>query len=160
MIITKIGIRHVSLFGLTILYFSLLGCWSGSQIALPEAPPPYPNSPYPNGSQSDSYTPPASPDPRGNNFTRSQPSTFTTSRSYEKSYTLEAVGTIWVLVQDKLGNELQWLSLMSGDKTELKHTGPLTLTCSSGESLKIFAPDGKPVQVAGSKKGISIIRLP
>jgi len=160
MIISKICIRLVSLFGLTIICFSLFGCWGGPQIALPEAPPPYPNSPYPNGSQTDSYTPPTSPDPRGNNFTRNQPTTFSTSRSYKKTYTLEAVGTIWVLVQDRLGNELQWLSLMSGDKTALQHTGPLTLTCSSGESLKILGPDGKPVQIAGSKKGISIIRLP
>jgi hypothetical protein len=75
-------------------------------------------------------------------------------------YTLEAVGTIWVLVQDKFGNELQWISLMAGEKVPINHSGPLTITCSSGESLKISDPKGKPFQVAGKNKGITIIRLP
>jgi hypothetical protein len=75
-------------------------------------------------------------------------------------YTIEAVGTIWVLIQDKVGNELEWLSMMSGEKVPLNHNGPLTITCSSGESLKIYDPSGKPFQIGGTKKGISIIRLP
>lgn len=152
--------RTVNLFGLSLICFSLIGCWRGSPTALPEAPPPYPDSPYPNGNQSETYTPPPSPSPHGNSFTGGKKYPPSTQRSYSNTYTLEAIGTIWVLVQDKLGNELEWLSLMTGQKTSLKHTGPLTLTCSSSESLKIFDPDGKPFPVAGDKKGIIIIRLP
>ena len=32
------------------LFFLLMGCWGGAQSELPDAPPPYPNSPYFQGS--------------------------------------------------------------------------------------------------------------
>ena len=163
------------IFALFLFIFSFLqtllftGCWGSSQASLPEAPPPYPNSSFPESSSSyQDYTPPPSPDPRGN-FIKTNPdsfsrtnnsSSFSTVRSTNKFYTLEALGTIWVLVQDKYGNELEWISLVQGDKVPLKHMGALTITCSSGESLRITAPNGKFVQPSETKKGISIIRLP
>ena len=84
----------------------------------------------------------------------------TTNQSKEKTYTLEALGTIWVLIQDKFGNEIQWMSLSAGDIVPVNHNQPLTITCSRGESLKITTADGKPFQVAGINKGITIVRLP
>ena len=150
----------VTLFGLSLICFYSTGCWKGSPVALPEAPPPYPDSPYPYGDQSETYVPPPSPSPHRNSFAGGKQNSPSTQRSFGKTYTIKAIGTIWVLVQDKFGNELEWLSLMTGQETSLKHTGPLTLTCSSNESLKIFDPDGKPFPVVGNKKGIIIIRLP
>lgn len=163
-------IHIVSLFCLVSLCCFFTGCWGSSQTSLPEAPPPYPDSPFQPNTQPNDYTPPPSPDPRGNNYgannnsfprqTTQRPSPLPVSRSFDQMYTIEAVGTIWVLIQDKFGNELEWLSMMSGEKVPLKHNGPLTITCSSGESLKIYDPSGKPFQIGGTKKGISIIRLP
>jgi hypothetical protein len=161
----------VSFFVFSFLTFSIFtGCWGGTQTSLPDAPPPYPDSPFPQGTNIyEDYTPPPSPDPRGeflnqpqNSFVRGGNDYSSRSRvkSEDKFYTLEAIGTIWVLIQDKFGNELEWISLTPGDKVPLKHLGPLTITCSSGESLKINAPNGKPLQTGGTKKGISIIRLP
>jgi hypothetical protein len=169
MINIKNCISALHFLGLSFLLSQMIGCWSSASTALPEAPPPYPDSPFPQGSQTGVYSPPSSPDPYGRKYEKyddSQPkpskknTTKSASRSYDKLYTLEAVGTIWVLIQDKFGNELQWLSLMSGEKIPVNHKGPLTITCSSGESLKITDPKGKPFQPAGKNKGITIIRLP
>ena len=161
----------MSFFAFSVLTFSIItGCWGGAQTSLPDAPPPYPDSPFPQGTNTyRDYTPPHSPSPRGeiserpqNSFARSgnDYSTGPRFQSDNQFYTLEAIGTIWVLIQDKFGNELEWISLMSGDKVPLKHSGPLTITCSSGESLQITAPNGKTFQTGETKKGISIIRLP
>jgi hypothetical protein len=167
---TKVRLQFVSVFGLPFLFFLLLGCWGSSPTALPDAPPPYPDSPFPQGSQIGTYSPPPSPDPYGRNYENREKTrardyskkNFPTkqSRPYENRYSIEAIGTIWVLIQDKFGNELQWVSLMAGDKIPINHNGPLTITCSSGESLKITDPKGKLFKPAGLKKGITIIRLP
>lgn len=167
----KICMQSVSflfLAGFTLSIFS--GCWGGTQNSLPDAPPPYPNSPFPQSTNTyEDYVPPPSPDPRGELMDRNQ-NTFnrnkndyasrTNFHSSQKFYTLESTGTIWVLIQDKFGNELEWISLSPGEKVPLKHSGALTITCSSGESLRIIDPNGKPLQVGETKKGISIIRLP
>ena len=158
----------VSFFSLSTLMLHLLfGCWGGSQVALPNAPPPHPDSPFPQGSIQNNYIPPQSPNPRPdsqqNSIYEDRRSTFSYSSSNkvsEKFYTIEAIGTIWVLIQDKFGNELQWISLMPGEKVPLKHSGPLTITCSSGDSLKINDTNGKPYQFGKVKEGITIIRLP
>ena len=171
MIKIKNCIQIASFFAFSFLNFSIFtGCWGGTQTSLPEAPPPYPDSPFPQGTNPyEDYSPPASPNPRGEFLDRPQNSSVRSSNDYsprprirseDKFYTLEAIGTIWVLIQDKFGNELEWISLTPGDKVPLKHSGPLTITCSSGESLQINAPNGKPLQSGGTKKGISIIRLP
>lgn len=161
-------VYNVSFFSLFSLIASLLsGCWGGSQASLPNAPPPHPDSPFPQGSVQNNYIPPLSPNPRSdakkNSFYEESRFTSSPSSSYkssEKFYTIEAIGTIWVLIQDKFGNELQWISLMSGEKFPLKHSGPLTITCSSGDSLKINDTNGKPYHIGEVKKGITIIRLP
>ena len=161
-------VHSVSFFSLYPLMLHLLfGCWGGSQTSLPNAPPPHPDSPFPQGSVQNNYTHTLSTNPRPNSqknsFYKDRSSTFSHSSSIkvsEKFYTIEATGTIWVLIQDKFGNELQWVSLMSGEKIPLKHSGPLTITCSSGDSLKITDKNGKPHQFGKVKKGIAIIRLP
>ena len=164
-------IQSVSFFAFWFLTISMFtGCWGETQTSLPDAPPPYPNSPFPQGTNSyEDYVPPPSPNPRGELMDRDRNSYSRNSNDYkprsrisstEKFYTLEATGTIWGLIQDKFGNELEWISLMPGDKVPLKHSGALTITCSSGESLQITNPNGKSLQVGETKKGISIIRLP
>lgn len=167
MITIKKSTQTSLLLGHFTLLFLLVGCWGGAQNELPDAPPPYPNSPYYQGSEStNDYTPPPSPNPRGVSYPRYSDSQATTSnsgfsaQSKEKTYTLEALGTIWVLIQDKFGNEIQWMSLSAGDIVPVNHNQPLTITCSRGESLKITTADGKPFQVAGINKGITIVRLP
>ena len=167
MIKLKKSTKTSLLLGHFTLFFLLMGCWGGAQSELPDAPPPYPNSPYFQGSEStNDYTPPPSPNPRGGTYSRNSESLATkTNSSYsgqskEKTYTLEALGTIWVLIQDKFGNEIQWMSLAAGDIVPVNHNQPLTITCSRGESLKITTADGKPFQVAGKHKGITIVRLP
>ena len=147
----------------------ILGCGRNIQNTLPDAPPPYPDSPFYDSASDNTYIPPESPNPRealnpnnSNNSAKSDNNKFNfNSNSKPKDvYTLEATGTVWVLIQDKFGNELDWMSLIAGKKIPINYPGPLTITCSSGDSLKITDPKGKPFQVAGKRKGISIIRIP
>ena len=156
---------RILLLGISIIFF---GCGRNVQNTVPNAPPPYPDSPfYDNVSNSNTYTPPPSENPRENSNLSVPENSYT---SIEKTspqeplpkslYSLEATGTVWVLIQDKFGNELDWMSLIAGKKVPLNHRGPLTITCSSGDSLKITDPNGKPFPVPGSRKGISIIRIP
>ena len=156
---------RILLLGVSIIIF---GCGRNVQNTVPDAPPPYPDSPfYDNVSSRNTYTPPPSENPRENSNLSIPENPYT---SIEKTspreplpknlYSLEATGTVWVLIQDKFGNELDWMSLVAGKKVPLNHRGPLTITCSSGDSLKITDPNGKPFPVPGSRKGISIIRIP
>ena len=97
----------MSFFAFSVLTFSIItGCWGGAQTSLPDAPPPYPDSPFPQGTNTyRDYTPPHSPSPRGemserpqNSFARSgnDYSTGPRFQSDNKFYTLEDIGTIWV----------------------------------------------------------------
>ena len=146
----------------------VFGCGGNAPNTVPDAPPPYPDSPfYDNVSGSNTYTPPPSENPRENSTLSVPENSYTPTKKTsprkplpKNLYSLEATGTVWVLIQDKFGNELDWMSLIAGKKVPLNHRGPLTITCSSGDSLKITDPNGKPFPVPGSRKGISIIRIP
>jgi hypothetical protein len=161
-------IQYHRCFFVSLFSVLIIGCGRNVQSTLPDAPPPYPDSPFYESASNNAYIPPESPDPR-NQIEPDVPSSSATTRSLnnyksktslKNVYTLEATGTVWVLIQDKFGNELDWMSLIAGKKVPINFPGPLTITCSSGDSLKITDPNGKPFQVAGSRKGISIIRIP
>ncbi len=150
----------------------VIGCGGGSQSVMPVAPPPYPDSPFANENQVNSFNQSVPPAPQGRNYydrnrnsfsnewNRKQAKPLFGDRSASNYYSVEATSTIWVLIQDKFGNELEWISLENGQKAPISHSGPLTITCSSGEHLRITAPNGKPYKPAGKSKGISIIRIP
>ena len=161
-------IQYHRCFFVSLFSVLIIGCGRNVQSTLPDAPPPYPDSPFYESASNNAYIQPESPDPR-NQIEPVVPSSSATTRSLnnyksktslKNVYTLEATGTVWVLIQDKFGNELDWMSLIAGKKVPINFPGPLTITCSSGDSLKITDPNGKPFQVAGSRKGISIIRIP
>jgi len=160
-------IRYQLCFFVSLFSVFIIGCGRNIQSTLPDAPPPYPDSPFYESASNNAYIPPESPDPRNQiepGASSSAPTrslnSFKSTTSPKNVYTLEATGTVWVLIQDKFGNELDWMSLIAGKKVPINFPGPLTITCSSGDSLKITDPSGKPFQVAGSRKGISIIRIP
>ena len=148
------------------------GCGGGS-VALPEAPPPYPNFPVPyqpNNPQG-GQVPEAQFNPSFNSqvgssefenpYAREVKSE--TSPTYNTNnfarYTIQANANLWLLVQDPSGNELDWLKMKPGERTPLSHLGPLTLTCSSGEDIEIFDQQGKRVDVPEGNGGLSIVRL-
>jgi hypothetical protein len=50
--------------------------------------------------------------------------------------------------------------MKEGDEVPVMHSGPLTITCSSGRSVKILDKKGKKVDTADNSNGITILRLP
>ena len=101
-----------------------------------------------------------------NSFLRNQPrpprssSVPSPSPAVRRNYTVNAYANVWVLVQDKRGNELEWLSMKSGDEVPIMHRGPLTITCSSSKSIMITDKNGKKIETGNNSNGINIIRLP
>ena len=148
----------------------LLGaCGGGASIPVPDAPPPWQEVSGPNegssgqhGLESPTLGNPAPPRPSGRERFSARPS-ITKQPSYSSikaNYHITAYASVWVLVQDKRGNELEWISMKSGDEAPIMHRGPLTITCSSGNSVKITDKTGKKVDVVTNSNGISIVRLP
>ena len=74
--------------------------------------------------------------------------------------TLEALGEVWVLVQDAQGIELQWKNLREGEQMPIAKNGPISVTCSNGNALRILGKKGKSLVEPKESKGIAIIRLP
>lgn len=159
--------------------FVLSSCGPKPPVTLPDAPPPWQEVPGPNDPTSASpqhglQTPklgnpspasPPSPSWREKKFGTSSTSNSTpvkrpTYSSIKVSYNVTAYASVWVLVQDKKGNELEWVSMKAGDKFPIMHRGPLTITCSSGTSVKITDKNGKKVDPASNSNGITIVRLP
>lgn len=156
----------------TSTFLMVCGCGGGS-IALPEAPPPYPNFPvpfqpnYPQENQvsgvhsSPTYNSEVGNSEFGNPYAReikSRPSPNNTTNNFAR-YTVQANANLWLLVQDPNGNELDWLKMKTGERSPLSHLGPLTLTCSSGKDIEIFDQQGKRIDVPEGNGGISIVRL-
>ena len=144
-------------------------CGPGPPATVPDAPPPWQEVPGPgspsaggHGLQSPKLGNPPPPGPRWRERFGAQPSA--TNRpiysSIKANYHITAYASVWVLVQDKRGNELDWISMKSGDKAPILHRGPLTITCSSGSSVKITDKNGKKIDPVTNSNGISIVRLP
>jgi hypothetical protein len=150
----------------------LLGaCGPGPPSTLPDAPPPWQEVSVPNdatdphhGLESPKLGNPSPPRPswRDRFSPSSTPSHRPTSTysSTKVNYNITAYASVWVLVQDKKGNELEWISMKAGDEVPVMHRGPLTITCSSGTSVKITDKNGKKIDPATNSNGISIVRLP
>ena len=152
----------------------LSSCGTSSPVTLPDAPPPW-QEVTPNGEAISNSVPPPSPfggtNPRLDNsftpepFWKRQPSfspppPVRATPSSKPNYTIKAYANVWVLIQDKRGNEIEWLSMKEGDEVPVMHSGPLTITCSSGRSVKILDKKGKKVDTADNSNGITILRLP
>ena len=154
--------------------FFLGACGSSGPTTLPDAPPPWQEIP---SSGEEATAPRPSPfggtNPRlgntttPNSFWRNQPgpspSTAAPTRhiiTTKPNYTINAYANVWVLVQDKRGNELEWISMKSGDEVPIMHRGPLTITCSSSRSVMIADKNGKKIKTGNNSNGINIVRLP
>ena len=149
--------------------FFLSSCGPGPPTTVPDAPPPWQEVSGPNdgssgqhGLESPTLGNPAPPRTSWRERFSARPS-ITKQPSYSSvkaNYHITAYASVWVLVQDKRGNELEWISMKSGDEVPIMHRGPLTITCSSGNSVKITDKTGKKVDVVTNSNGISIVRLP
>ncbi len=153
----------------------LLGaCGPGPLTTLPDAPPPWQELSEPNDSTSPHHglenpklgnPSPPRPSWRDKFFAPSSTSNSTPAKrpaysSIKVNYNVTAYASVWVLIQDKKGNELEWISMKAGDEMPVMHRGPLTITCSSGSSVKITDKNGKKIDPATNSNGISIVRLP
>jgi len=124
-------------------------------------PPPLSGSPYePPRPSTPSPSPSAEPAPVSPSPSYPAPTTPRPVYSAKPNYTVKAYANVWVLVQDKNGNELEWLSMKAGDEVPIMHRGPLTITCSSGKSVKITDKYGKKVDAVADDNRINIVRLP
>ena len=116
----------------------------------PDAPPPHPNSPF------------------GKDETRGEVSTHTEVSEQtpqvpaitEDLITLEALGDVWVLVQDGQGVELQWQNLREGERMPIAKKGSISITYSNGKALRVLNRDGTPLRQPKQQDGIAIMRLP
>ena len=113
----------------------------------PNAPPPHPNLFSPTGSQ---VSPSAqAPVPR------------TTKSSDKKSViTLEALGDVWILVQNAQGVELQWQNLRKGERLPIAKQGSISITSSNGKALRVLDHKGRSLKEPSENEGIVIVRLP
>jgi hypothetical protein len=152
--------------------FVLSSCGPGPPSTLPDAPPPWQEVSAPDGTSSTEHGlkppklgNPAPPRPSWRDkfptaSTNSTPAKRPTYSTIKANYNVTAYASVWILVQDKKGNELEFVSMKAGDKFPVMHRGPLTITCSSGTSVKITDKNGKKVDPASNSNGISIVRLP
>lgn len=74
-------------------------------------------------------------------------------------FLLEAKSDLWALVQNAEGVDLEFLQMKSGDTAQLHHTGPLIITCSTGDQLVIKDKNLKPIKTNPNASGFTIVRL-
>jgi len=168
--------------------FLVNGCMPRRTVSIPDAPPPYPTFPLPkqDNLKNQKFTHQSNNSPEQSNLHGSPPSQSQSDPSYnyiapttatkasakssdrrsnftntksQPRFTLEATEELWALVQDDKGNEIQWLKMKSGEAAFIYEKGPLVLTCSSANLLKIKDSLGQPVEFNSRSNGVSIIRL-
>ena len=118
----------------------------------PDAPPPHPNSPFARGGTSVAVAAPSKVPEQ-----KQRPPVVTTK---EDLITLEALGDVWVLVQDAQGVEMQWQNLRKGERMPVAKKGPISITYSNGKALRILDREGRSLTEPKEKDGIAILRLP
>ena len=110
----------------------------------PDAPPPHPNLFSPTVTQISPTTVPG-----------------TTQPYVKKSVvTLEALGDVWILVQNAQGVELQWQNLRKGERLPVAKQGSISITSSNGKALRVLDHEGRSLKEPTQKEGITIFRLP
>ena len=166
---------------LTTLYLFVLlligGC--GGNTTVPDAPPPYPTYSTPSyeskvGSSFSQTAPNFDPDPgkhkQFENYTPANSRSFSEiyapppkeshSSSLNSRYSISAQANLWILVQDEFGTEIDWKKLSKGEKMDITHPRPVTVTCSTGSKVEILNSNGKRVDTNSNSSGIAIVRLP
>jgi len=138
--------RKVNLPLLGLLVFFSVSC-GGPAPPPPDAPPPHPNLFSPTGHRVPSKT--QAPVPG-------------TTQNYEKKdvITLEALGDVWILVQNAQGVELQWQNLRKGERLPVAKQGSISITSSNGKALRVLDHEGRSLKEPTQKEGITIFRLP
>ena len=137
---------NLPLFG-SLVFFSV-SC-GGPAPPPPDAPPPHPNLFSSTGSQVPSDTQVSEPESG-------------TTQNYEKKslVTLEALGDVWILVQNAQGVELQWQNLRKGERLPVAKQGSISITSSNGKALRVLDHEGRSLKEPTQKEGITIFRLP
>ena len=135
---------NLPLVGLLILFSASCGGPTGPP---PDAPPPHPNLFSTTGNQVPSNT---------------QAPELGTTQNYEKKslVTLEALGDVWILVQNAQGVELQWQNLRKGERLPVAKQGSISITSSNGKALRVLDHEGRSLKEPTQKEGITIFRLP
>ncbi|SVC18184.1 uncharacterized protein METZ01_LOCUS271038 [marine metagenome] len=113
----------------------------------PNAPPPHPNLFSPTGNR----IPPTAQTP--------MPGT-THSSDKNSVVTLEALGDVWILVQNAQGVELQWQNLRKGERLPVAKQGSISITSSNGKALRVLDHEGRSIKEPSENEGIVIVRLP
>ena len=115
----------------------------------PDAPPPHPNLFSPTGNRVPSDT----------QVSESEAGTI---QNYDKKslVTLEALGDVWILVQNAQGVELQWQNLRKGERLPVAKQGSISITSSNGKALRVLDHKGRSLKEPTQKEGITIFRLP
>jgi len=115
----------------------------------PDAPPPHPNLFSPTGNRVPSDT----------QVSESEAGTI---QNYDKKslVTLEALGDVWILVQNAQGVELQWQNLRKGERLPVAKQGSISITSSNGKALRVLDHEGRSLKEPTEKEGIAIFRLP
>ena len=118
----------------------------------PDAPPPHPNSPFARGGTSGTVAAPSK--------VPEQKQKTPVLTATENLITLEALGDVWVLVQDAQGVEMQWQNLHEGERMPVAKKGPISITYSNGKALRILDREGRSLIEPKEQDGIAILRLP
>ena len=160
-----------------IFTFFQFGCFGLSEVSLPEAPPPdaYKNSKMEPLSVDQSVLRPISRNnlPERTDFSRKSIKPLDRHNKINKKaetnsgvfgFRLKAAHDVRVWIQDKDGKEIAWKRLLKGNEFKIIEKGPLTLTCSSSNSLIVYDSKGTIIHdidsSTGSKRSIDIIRVP
>ena len=85
-----------------------------------------------------------------------------TTHSSDKNsvVTLEALGDVWILVQNAQGVELQWQNLRKGERLPVAKQGSISITSSNGKALRVLDYEGRSLKEPSENEGIVIVRLP
>ena len=135
---------NLHLTGVLVLFTASCG---GPAPPPPNAPPPHPNLFSPTSNQVSPSTQASVPG--------------TTQSSDKKSVvTLEALGDVWILVQNAQGVELQWQNLRKGERLPVAKQGSISITSSNGKALRVLDHEGRSLKEPSENEGIAILRLP
>ena len=104
---------------------------------------------------------PPRPDSPANPESGTRPSsTIDPSPAKKELITIEALGSVHVLILDAQGGERQWQQLRTGERMPFVKQGSITITYSNGKALRILNGNGEVLVPPLDKEGIAIQNLP